>query len=612
MKKNELNSNNPLNLVNNIYKFIKGRRAELLLVELPTVNELTEKTELQKLSSMMCTDLVYKDLSSKNNECEMFFDGYSKKVFRKVIEANKDLYEKCFNTFTAEYLDKICACDPNLVQNNNYFCMADYESELMNIKDGVRETANQIEDNLHNIFVFGNSTTFGYYTADDETIASYLQEYVAPYKYNVHNYATVNDTLLNIYNRVINTGICDNDIVVIGIPKGFLGNSVFLFPHIDTTEGFYTHTEKENLIDRAHLTAYGNSWIAEMIFHGLEKDMTFFDTNDETIESQVEVLIEDFKKEHELFADDLQIGASVMSCNPFTSGHRYLVELGSRMFDYFVVFLMQEGMNLVFDKEECENLVRVGVQDLDNVIVVPMSDVFSYQTFWPEYNDIMLRHSKNYVGLNTYNLLNVVGKAFKQLNVKHFLCGIETDDNITRQHIVQAKTVFPQNDINVICIPRKQMKDNKLSISGTECRRMLAEGEYDKLNGFLQPQVIDYIKEKKLQIQTPKFPTKMAVEFFDRESYRTLKKYKNNLGLLIVDKEDCLKNIMALRKITKGCSKDELLSIIQMNIKTSVWAGYLYLMNVEMDEGLYAIIMNELKDDEYKQKLRGKHDGVAN
>jgi len=612
MNKNGLNSNNPLNLMNNIYKFVKGRRAELLLVELPTVNELSRKTELQVISSMICGDMVYKDLSTHNNECEMFFDEYNKKMFRKVIYDNKDLYEKCFDDFSSDYIDKICACDPDLIQNNNYFCMEDYESDFMNIKDGVRKTANQIDDNNHNIFVFGNSTTFGYYVADNETIASFLQKYVAPYKYNVYNYATINDTLLNIYNRVINTGICDNDIVVIGIPKGFLGKDAFLFPHVDTTDGFYIHTEKENLIDRAHLTAYCHDWIAEMIFNNIKKDIDCFDVKDETVESQVKMLISDFRRECEMFDDSLQVGASVMSCNPFTSGHRHLVEIGSKMFDYFVVFLMQEGMNLVFDKAECENLVRVGVEDLDNVIVVPMSDMFTYQTFWPEYNDVALRHSKNYIGLNTYNLLNVVGKAFKRLNIKHFLCGIETDDNITRQHIVQAKTVFPQNDINVICIPRKQMKNNKLSISGTECRKMLAQGEYDKLNGFLQPQIVDYIRENKLTVQQPKFPTKMIVELLEKESKRILTKNKKDLNLLIVDKEDCLKNIKALRKIVKGCSKEELLSIVQLHIQASVWAGYLYLINVEMDEDLYNIIMSKLKDDEYKQKLRDKHDGVAN
>ena len=44
-----------------------------------------------------------------------------KNMFRKVIYNNKDLYEKCFDDFSSDYIDKICVCDPDLIQNNNYF-----------------------------------------------------------------------------------------------------------------------------------------------------------------------------------------------------------------------------------------------------------------------------------------------------------------------------------------------------------------------------------------------------------------------------------------------------------------------------------------------------------
>jgi hypothetical protein len=298
-----------------------------------------------------------------------------------------------------------------------------------------------------------------------------------------------------------------------------------------------------------------------------------------------------------------------MSCNPFTSGHRHLVEVGSKLFDYFVVFLMQEGINLVFDKTECENLARIGVEDLENVIVVPMSDVFSYQTYWAEYNDVALRHSKNLVGLNTYELLNIVGKAFKRINVQHFLCGIETNDNITHQHIVQAKTVFPQNDINVITIPRKKMANNMLSISGTQCREYLKTQQYDKLNGFLQPQVLKYIQDNKLAVQEPKFSTEYISNKLKQESDKLLQQKIEHLNLVVVDKDENIVEIIKdLRELLNNLHNEEKLKqIIEYQNAVSVWAGYYLIMQTQEKSDYIKMVCNEvfkrLKDAKYKQDV---------
>jgi hypothetical protein len=90
---------------------------------------------------------------------------------------------------------------------------------------------------------------------------------------------------------------------------------------------------------------------------------------------------------------------------------------------------------------------------------------------------------------------------------------------------------------------------------------------------------------------------------------KELEQKKQNMGLLIVDKQDCLKNIEGLRRIIRGCTKEDLLDIISQHIQVSVWAGYLYLMNEQMDEDLYQIVMSNLKDEEYKNKLKEARDG---
>ena len=610
-EQNGLNKNECLILMNNISSFIKERRANLLLVVIPTVDKLQKHTELEMLSQAMCIDRVYKSFSQQTLPMELYFEKFNKKIFKQIIKNNFDLYKNCFIDYSDEYLEDICSCDPEVIQGDGYFMFEDYQSNAMNIKDGVRETIGNLEDNVHNVFLFGNSTTFGYYVKDGETIASYLQQLLKEYKYNVHNCATNNDVLLNIYNRVTKTGICDNDIVIIGIPQELLGENVRLFPHIDVTSQFEIHNEYENFIDRAHLTSYCHNWIAKEICKAIHKDIVGFTIKENNVEEKVRVLINDFQcvTHFSAFDSDLQIGASVMSCNPFTAGHRHLVEVGSKLFDYFVIFLMQEGMNLVFNKTECEKLVNIGVEDLENVIVVPMSDVFSYQTYWSEYNDVALRHSKNIVGLNTYELLNIVGKTFNAINIKHFLCGIETNDVITNQHIVQAKTVFSKNDINVITIPRKKMANNMLSISGTQCRNYLKLKQYDTLKGFLQPQVLEYIQQNNLEVQEPKFNTKYTVDKMQKTIHDNSQYKKDKMKLVVVDKnENTVEIIKDLRELMRNLDNEAVLKqIIGYQNAVSVWAGYYLIMQTQEKTDFIKDICNEvfkrLKDEKFKQDV---------
>lgn len=67
-------------------------------------------------------------------------------------------------------------------------------------------------------------------------------------------------------------------------------------------------------------------------------------------------------------AKDL-IGAIVMNCNPFTLGHRYLMETCAKQCDMLLVFVVQENKSY-FPFTDRIRLVREGCSDLDNVCVV--------------------------------------------------------------------------------------------------------------------------------------------------------------------------------------------------------------------------------------------------
>ena len=77
-------------------------------------------------------------------------------------------------------------------------------------------------------------------------------------------------------------------------------------------------------------------------------------------------------------------GAIVMNCNPFTRGHRYLIESAAKQVDTLYVFVVEEDKSF-FPFTERLMLVRNGIKDLSNVIVLPSGKFMISSLTFPEY-----------------------------------------------------------------------------------------------------------------------------------------------------------------------------------------------------------------------------------
>ncbi|MGN0625796.1 MAG: [citrate (pro-3S)-lyase] ligase, partial [Oscillospiraceae bacterium] len=78
------------------------------------------------------------------------------------------------------------------------------------------------------------------------------------------------------------------------------------------------------------------------------------------------------------------VGAIVANCNPFTLGHRYLVEQAASRCDTLHLFVLSEDKS-VFPAEVRYELVREGVQDLKNVFLHHSSDYLISSAVFPTY-----------------------------------------------------------------------------------------------------------------------------------------------------------------------------------------------------------------------------------
>lgn len=73
-----------------------------------------------------------------------------------------------------------------------------------------------------------------------------------------------------------------------------------------------------------------------------------------------------------------------MNANPFTKGHRYLVETASKMVDNLYIIVVKEDKSL-FSYQERKSMIEQGTKDIENVVVCKGSDYAISAATFPTY-----------------------------------------------------------------------------------------------------------------------------------------------------------------------------------------------------------------------------------
>lgn len=186
--------------------------------------------------------------------------------------------------------------------------------------------------------------------------------------------------------------------------------------------------------------------------------------------------ISNIKKE--IFKDEEikgEIGAIVMNLNPFTLGHRYLIEEASKEVDKLIVFVVQEDSS-VFSFKDRIKMAKEGTKDLENVIVVPGGKYLISRATFPTYflkeKDSML---KAYTKLDAQIFSDYYAK---KLNITKRFMGEEPLDEVTRNYNESVLEELTNNNITLKIIKRKEMGGEVISAS--KVRKYLIEGDFEK------------------------------------------------------------------------------------------------------------------------------------
>ena len=178
-----------------------------------------------------------------------------------------------------------------------------------------------------------------------------------------------------------------------------------------------------------------------------------------------------------------------MNCNPFTLGHRYLVEYAAAKVDKLYIFVVEEDRS-EFPFADRIELVRRGVKDFPNVEVLPSGKfIISQQTFSGYFNKAELQD----VAVDSSEDVEIFGKEIAPtLGITVRFAGEEPKDNVTRQYNETMKKILPRYGVDFCEIPRKEIGGEPISASSV--REALKVGDFDKIKTLVPETTLLYLR----------------------------------------------------------------------------------------------------------------------
>ena len=384
---------------------------------------------------------------------------------------------------------------------------ADKTSEYLNVSIGERKTSDCPEKYNNTVHMLGGCVFFGYAIDDSKTIASFLQRkintYIKKNSFRVSNKAIWGGNIDETYNTFYESEFKKGDIVLISYA------GLTSFGDFDISKGLaFCNTNHEFYFDGlVHCNAEGYEAVADRIFELIEDDLEKESVDesafrivrdkrnvkhDSKYDTELNNYLDSIKNDlPPLFEKDKTYGCAVMNCNPFTLGHRYLIETAAKQVDYLIVFVVEENKSY-FPFEDRIMLVKQGTADLKNVYVVPSGNLIISAVTFPGY---FLKDNPEKSVIDSSSDVEIFGRYIAPaLGITKRFVGEEPTDIVTNHYNETMKSFLPQFGIELIIIRRKQ--SGSVIISASTVRKYLKKKDFDAIQKFVPETTFSYLVKR--------------------------------------------------------------------------------------------------------------------
>lgn len=240
-------------------------------------------------------------------------------------------------------------------------------------------------------------------------------------------------------------------------------------------------------------------------------------------------------------------GAIVMNANPFTKGHRYLVEQAASQVDNLYVIVVKEDRSR-FPYVERKAMIEAGCAGLDNVVVCEGSDYAISAATFPTYFLKKLDDATDtQIALDLDLFVNHIAKP---LGVTVRFAGSEPEDALTRRYNELMAEILPGTSVAVVRqdhqpdselvegsavrqarrpidfveIPRLEQKGKPLS--ATSLRRALDKGGFKEAMEYIPKSTVPYLvadlAERALRLELDTTPKPGLVDRQDNGAHKDM------------------------------------------------------------------------------------------
>ena len=414
--------------------------------------------------------------------------------------------------YTPEYVQGILK-RPSVIEVNGLRRYADFHTDYYNIVDGKRLTTHTPPETVHTVHFFGKCVAMGRYLEDKYTIPSQLQRYICRDfdGYEVVNYGIEADIEIN--KKLKHIRFKEGDIVILlyrhyevyrkkGIDVNYMLDLILK----------ETQEHREYFLDSPeHFNHIINGKIAEQIFNtissSLEEYLYLTDTgryfcySDDDFTSEADTLaqsnpelyrfVSSLAEKRPSLPEGSVVGSIVMNCNPFTLGHRYLIEQAASNVDLLYIFVVEENKS-IFSFEDRFMLVQQGTADLPNVVVMPSGSFMISTLTFPEYFN---KDNPDAVKVDPSMDVEIFGKYIAPaLGITVRFAGEEPLDIVTNRYNETMKRILPAYGVTFRVIARKESGGKVISAS--RVRKCLETKDFMQIQELVPDTTFRYLLQK--------------------------------------------------------------------------------------------------------------------
>lgn len=210
------------------------------------------------------------------------------------------------------------------------------------------------------------------------------------------------------------------------------------------------------------------------------------------IETAEAVLLENRKGGLDSFLESIpkyegRCGAVVCNCDPFTLGHRHLIEYAAANCDALYVFAVSERGSM-FSPEERLEMIKKGTSDLQSCHVLESGLYLVSRATFPAY--FIRDESRADLVKSDLDLELFCRRIAPALNISVRFAGEEPYSPVTRAYNERMRELLPANGISFEEIPRLA------GISAGRVREHIAAGEFEIIKEMVPKSTYEVIQRR--------------------------------------------------------------------------------------------------------------------